>query len=177
MGGYYHAKSFRIKDLTAVAAPESKTSKRKIVAAERAEKALELRKSGATYERIGNALGVSTSTAQRLAVDALRLVIERGMEGADELRQLEVERLDAMLLSVWRSVRNGHLGAIDRCIKIMERRARLLGLDAPARQEWSGPGGGPIETRETGVDLSKLSTPTLRKVVEELRAFEAPPEK
>jgi len=43
--------------------------------------------------------------------------------------QLELERLDAMQAAIWDDAMNGHLGAIDRVLKIMERRAKLLGLD------------------------------------------------
>jgi len=46
---------------------------------------------------------------------------------------LELERLDVMLLALWRRVQNGDERAIDRALKIEERRAKLLGLDAPIR--------------------------------------------
>ena len=54
-------------------------------------------------------------------------------EPADELRTLELERLDRLLLGVWGQAAKGNQGAVDRALKIMERRARLLGLDAPTK--------------------------------------------
>jgi hypothetical protein len=57
------------------------------------------------------------------------------------VRELELTRLDAMLLPLWRRVQAGEEKAIDRALRIMERRARLLGLDAPTRGELSGPEG------------------------------------
>ena len=54
---------------------------------------------------------------------------------AKEVLKLELERLDAILLSIWKAISQGHLGAIDRAIKIMERRTRYLGLDAPVKQD------------------------------------------
>ena len=47
------------------------------------------------------------------------------------LRELEVQRLDAMLGAVWDNVLQGDAGAVSTALKISERRSRLLGLDAP----------------------------------------------
>ncbi len=43
-----------------------------------------------------------------------------------------------------RAMVEGDLRAVDRLLRVAERRARLLGLDLD-RVEVSGPGGGPIE--------------------------------
>jgi hypothetical protein len=46
---------------------------------------------------------------------------------------MEVERLDAVLMAIWAQVKQGNLSAVDRYIKVAQRRAELLGLDAPKR--------------------------------------------
>ena len=46
-----------------------------------------------------------------------------------------MERLDGLLLALAGPIKAGHLGAIDRALHIMERRARLLGLDAPTKTD------------------------------------------
>ena len=61
------------------------------------------------------------------------------------MRDLEAARLDAMLLPLWRRVQQGDERAVDRALKIMERRARLLGLDAPSKSEQSGSDGEPLK--------------------------------
>ncbi|MFJ3219693.1 hypothetical protein ACIPLC_27730 [Kitasatospora sp. NPDC086801] len=64
----------------------------------------------------------------------------------EELRALEGARLDRLYLVAYRrAVRDGELQAIDRALRIMERRARLLGLDQPVRTEITGHDGGPIK--------------------------------
>jgi len=63
------------------------------------------------------------------------------IETAEEIRRLELERLDAMLFAIGPEVRKGSYGAIDRALKIMERRARLLGLDAPVKGALTDPSG------------------------------------
>ncbi len=110
-------------------------SGKRITAAERQAQALALRKVGVTYEKIATELGyASASGAQKAVVSALRKVIT---EPAEELRQLELSRLDALLLSLWPAASKGSVGAVDRVLKIMERRAAYLGLDAPKRLDVS----------------------------------------
>ena len=36
---------------------------------------------------------------------------------------------------MYKKAEKGDYNAVDRCIKLMERRAKLLGLDAPAKSE------------------------------------------
>ena len=92
--------------------------------------ALELRKAGCTYQQIAEQLGYANAKGAHKAVaSALKATLR---EPADALRELELARLDTMLLALWRKVQAGDEHAIDRALKISERRARLLGLDAPA---------------------------------------------
>jgi hypothetical protein len=112
---------------------ESKTSPRRIEAAEKHVEALQLRKAGATYQQIADTLGYSSiSGAEKAVKTALAGMIH---EPAAELIILERSRLDALLMAVWGQAVKGNQGAIDRALRIMERRARLLGLDAPVRTD------------------------------------------
>lgn len=54
-------------------------------------------------------------------------------EPAEEVRQLEVARLDRMMRSLWERVLKGDAVAINACLSIMDRRARYLGLDTPQK--------------------------------------------
>lgn len=112
---------------------------------ERRMQALELRKAGATYDQIAKTCGYTDRTYAYKAVQTCikNLIRER----SSEVVTIEIERLDAMLLSIWSKVKDGDVAAIDRAIKIMERRAKLLGLDAPIKNEVSGPDGKPIQTQ------------------------------
>jgi hypothetical protein len=103
----------------------------KIMAVERQRQALELRKAGWTFQAIANEVGYANrSSAADAITTALRATVQ---EAADDLRKLECERLDSLLSAMWpKGVGGNHL-AVDRCLAIMERRARLLGLDAPLR--------------------------------------------
>ena len=129
------------------------TNKRKTLnaqqRADRDRQALELRIAGADYDSIAQKLGYSSRGHAYDAVNALLLA--RAAEPREELRALELDRLDKLLLGIWQQAKGGNLGALDRAVKLMERRARLLGLDAPARTEISGPDSGPVEFSYGGV--------------------------
>lgn len=91
---------------------------------------LELRLAGANLEAIGRQVGLHKSNVSRRIKDALADI---PAAEADALRAIENERLDGMQVAIWSRVRQGDLGAIDRAIRISERRSRLNGLDAPQR--------------------------------------------
>ncbi len=114
---------------------DSQSSKRRSQAAEREKLAFALRVAGMTYAQIAERLGVTTAGAYKMVKRVLERTRKETDEAADELRRLEVERLDALLLTLWKSATSGNLGAVDRVLRVMERRARLLGLDAPTRQD------------------------------------------
>jgi len=100
-----------------------------ITAVERQRKALELRKQGKAYGDIAAECGYKSASGAHAAVrTALRKTLH---EPADELRQIENARLDAMLEALWPSIRQGDAKAIAAGVKISERRARLNGLDEP----------------------------------------------
>lgn len=112
---------------------ESKTSQRRLEAIENQRKALELRKAGVTFVVIAEQLGYrGPSGAYRAVMSALKRTLQ---EPADEVRTLELERLDALLLALWAQAKQGQQGAVDRVLKVMERRAKLLGLDAPTKTD------------------------------------------
>lgn len=121
-------------------------------ARDREAKALELRKAGASFPAIGQALGISDEGARKAVSRALARVAQQTDESATEYRALELERLDHMQMKIARQVNDGHLGAIDRALRIMERRAKLLGLDAPVRQDVQATIGYIVDLGDAGSD-------------------------
>ena len=112
-----------------------KTDKRSTIATERKKKAFELRKAGLTYEKIGIQIGVSTQAAHGLIKRELIRLSKLAESDASLIRTLEIERLDGLIDAIWSKAMEGDLAAIDRVLKISERRSRFLGLDEPAKAE------------------------------------------
>ena len=94
-------------------------------------KALDLRLAGASYRTIAAACDVSLRTAM---TDVLAALKETMAEPAAVVRQQELERLDRIMLRHYAaSIATGDIRHTEIVLKIMDRRARLLGLDAPVR--------------------------------------------
>jgi hypothetical protein len=108
-----------------------KATKHALDALDREVAALQLRRAGCTYDVIARRLGYSNRSGAWHAVRAGLSATLR--EPADELRGLELERLDRLHEAVWDRAIRGHLASVDRVLAIMKRRSALLGLDAPRR--------------------------------------------
>jgi hypothetical protein len=108
--------------------------------------AFDLRRQGYSYREIAKRVGYADDSGARKAVNStLARLTKEVNESAEEMRAIETERLDQILTSIWPKALNGELLVIDRCLRIMDRRAKMWGLDTPARVEMSGPDGAPIE--------------------------------
>jgi hypothetical protein len=96
--------------------------------------ALALRLAGATYVEIMEALGLSTPDIARRAVEN-SLANQVTTEDREHLRREESARLERLLRGVWLKATDAahpeHLAAVKVALSITDRRARLLGLDAP----------------------------------------------
>ncbi len=112
-----------------------KTNKRSSTAAERRQKAFELHLSGHTFQKIGDQFEISRQAAHGLVRRELDRLNKQTEGDADVLRQLELERLDVLVKTLWSKATSDapDFAAIDKLLKISERRSRLLGLDSPAR--------------------------------------------
>lgn len=99
------------------------------IAARRA-KALELRKAGGSYRAIAAACGVDVATAWNDVHAELAELRTRTVLTAEELRELELARLDRYLAKLEaKGIAQGDPRAINTAVGISKQRARLLGLE------------------------------------------------
>lgn len=104
---------------------------------ERALTALKLRTEGLTYAEIGRRLGYADDSGARHAVT--KLLDRREAEAVDQLRQVEGDRLDALQAAHWDAAMAGITDAANIVLKVMDRRAKLFGLNAPVAVAVAGP--------------------------------------
>lgn len=112
-----------------------------VVSHENEEKALELRRAGASYRDIARTMGVSVSIAHKLVTRGMKRLVARCEEKAEDIRSMELDRLDKLQLAVWPQAAKGQLQAVDRMLKIMDQRAKLLGTYAPTKVASTNPEG------------------------------------
>ncbi len=89
--------------------------------------ALELRLTGETYRQIAVTLGYAGPAGAYKAVQAA--LKKYGREMAEDVRALELARLDELLGAQWPGAMDGDVQAGNLVLKIMDRRAKFLGLD------------------------------------------------
>ena len=104
-------------------------------------KVLELRRAGLTWQRISEETGYADATGAYAAYK--RAIRRTQQQPADELREQELDRIDRLQLAAWPNAMKGSERAILAIVRLMERRAKLLGLDAPTRIQqdvttWTG---------------------------------------
>jgi hypothetical protein len=122
---------------------------KKKITIDRDRQALDLRKAGASYDQIARQLGYfNRGGAFKAVARGLDTVKHLMVESAEDVRSLELTRLDALLLGIWQAATSGDVQAVTAALRIAERRAAYLGLDAPKRQELTGADGGPIEVEQ-----------------------------
>lgn len=119
-------------------------------------KALELRRQGCSFDSIAVHLGYSDrSAAYKVVKEAMDRMVR---EPADELRMLEAQRLDELQQAIWKQALSGDMKAIGTALSIIDRRMRLLGLEAPKRVD---------------VDLSAAVDPGDIEIVQKIHQWRA----
>ena len=108
--------------------PEKGQSERK---AELKPKAYRLRIAGLSYRRIGEQLGIDHTIAFDYVKETLKQLREETLELADQYREMELSRLDEAQSAIYNKVLKGDEKAIEKLLKIQERRSKYLGLDVP----------------------------------------------
>ena len=88
--------------------------------------AVTLRKSGMTYQEIGDTIGQTKQTAFNLVASAMREMQDGLQEAVTEHRQLQMERLNSMLVGYWPRRHDPKYGAM--ILGIMQRQDQLLGM-------------------------------------------------
>jgi len=97
------------------------------------EKVWALRLKGRTYHEIGAELGISHTYAANLTKSRFA---ECPVEEINHARQVELERLDKMTARLWDDIEKSKKSPIvhfETVLKIADRRAKYLGLDAPSK--------------------------------------------
>lgn len=142
--------------------------------ADRRARLVKLRLAGVKFDdpRI---LALGYASRQAASKDMIRALEEHREEEAAAVsayRQQENERLDTLLEAVWEKATRPSpvfnkerevvgeeidVRAVETVLKLMDRRAKLNGLDMPVKSELSGPDGGPLRLGAvTGAELDLL---------------------
>lgn len=127
--------------------------KDKAVIMQRQLRVLELRQSGWTYRAIGEKLGITHVQAINDMKNAVAELNTTKLESTADYVAVELERLDMLTKALEPMAAVGNIGSVSAYIRVMEQRAKLLGLYAP-------------EKKDININLSELSDDELRLIAE-----------
>jgi len=117
------------------------------VATIRRNKAVSLAADGVSYRQIGERLEIGHSQAYKDVQRALGELDGLTGKQAERVRDLELVRLNKLTLALQAKSQSSNISVgelarvTDSLLRIMERRAKLLGLDMPAQGDAQGDGG------------------------------------
>lgn len=89
-----------------------------------------LRLRGKSERETAEALDLSTTDVR---ASMRRMIVELTPSFRADLVSLELDRLDAMMQTQMDAALRGDRDAIEVCLKLMDRRSKLIGLDAPVK--------------------------------------------
>ena len=116
----------------------------RVATANKRLRCVELAGEGLTYAEIAERVGFADKSAARKAVVAA--LTAREAESVDSLRESELLRLDQLQLASWDMAMQADHKAVDRILRIITLRSKLLGLfDSTA-----GRSGAPMQRLVTG---------------------------
>lgn len=96
-------------------------------------KLLDLVAAGSSVAAAARAIGLNERTGQRLYHAELQRYFKENATQREELVGRELRTLDLLQRRVMRMALDGDLKAVDRVLAIMDRRGKMLGLDAAAK--------------------------------------------
>lgn len=104
--------------------------------ADRRGKAVAMRLAGLDFQTIADRLGYADRAAAHKDITrALEANVAEMHRNADVLRQEELDRLNRLQAGLWPTAAAGDPKAVTAVLGIIDRRCKLLGLDAPIRHE------------------------------------------
>jgi hypothetical protein len=127
---------------------------------ERAARAFALRKAGLSYRDIGLELGVNHATVYKDVQATIKQFLDEAREHHTQIMAIEAARLDDLQRVMWEQAAMGDRRAIETVLKIMERRAKLLGLDTPVATKQ-------FNVTLTPDELAAMSDSDLQRMIEQ----------
>ena len=95
---------------------------------------------GLTFREIAEALDCALGTVHNDCKHVMNEMLKESISDVGQYRALELRRIDMAWNAIWKRVRDGELGAIDRLVTLQNQRAKYwAGLHEPER----------IETKDT----------------------------
>jgi len=114
------------------------------IASERRAEILRMKVQGHSTAAIAAHFNMAPATIRKDVQRAFRKARDLELQEADLYRQVQLTRLETLLLAVWPEAQNGDVKASEQARKLIADITELTGVKVPVRTEISGPDGGAI---------------------------------
>jgi hypothetical protein len=111
---------------------------------------------GLNYRQMADGLGVSLGTISNDVAIIMKRWKREQLQSVDEYVQIDVERLNVLINALWKKAQSGNLGSIDRMLRIIERREKLLAYGSGKRNDQT----------HLNIDLSTLTLDQLEQIAQ-----------
>lgn len=98
---------------------------------------------GYTYSAIADLFGVKARQSYSDVIYLLNQTFQNTTESNEQVLQLEAKRLDDLYKHAYAMVKQGVPRGVNDAVKVLERRAKMFGLDQPVK----------VQTQVTGLDI------------------------
>jgi hypothetical protein len=96
-----------------------------------------MRIQGKIYDEIGTLCGVTASRCVQVVLKYMEEMRQHNAEETKIIRDMELKRLDLLLVKFWDRAMRGSIDHATMALKILERRAKYIGIDTPIKVEIS----------------------------------------
>lgn len=122
---------------------------RQVQIATRRTQAVQLRLAGTDWETIATKLGYADrGSACKDVSRALDAHVAELRGATEELRALQVARVDRLLAAIWPKALKGDPASITTALRLLDRHAKLMGLDEPSRVS--------VDAQQLGAEIGDL---------------------
>src|SRR5262245_38435566 len=112
------------------------TASRRVNSKAKQKRALQLRMESYSYQEIADIMGIARSHAHKLVKLATDSLNGECKELAEGVLTTDLLRMDALIKAHWtRATKGGDTDAAAFVLRVIDRRAKMLGLDAPTKSE------------------------------------------
>lgn len=130
---------------------------------EKRAQALEYRRDGYSYRDIALIMNSTVSTVYYWIQAELHALRDLTVEQAEDVRDMELQRLDMMLNNLMPGIKQGDPSCVAVAIRVGERRSKLLGLDAAQKIDARG-----AFMNLTTEEVSKMSDADINAAIQNL---------
>ena len=138
----------------------SKLKASEVERAIRDRRIIQQRQAGRALHDIAEEFGLSNQTVGKIINERLVQTIRLRDAEVDILRQQELDRLDAVQFAAWTMAKEGHIDSLKIVMNAIDRRCKLLGLDAPQQMEIISVGAIEAEIRRINRQLEVADAPS-----------------